>query len=211
MFPTAFFRIPRPAAGLTLAAALLLGACAKIDTPPALAKPLHIDLSAPVAEQVDLAWPQVHGAPAEAHTIAQRRDVTLRLPSGQLLVMPAERVSFRQHDGMLVGVHIQPGVGAADHPDAVARTRTLLEANRLLDPALAHTLDAWGADSDTPQTARITIREVDVEVALSPDTRAGWQATLDFAPRVCEMPAGLDGDPEACLQATPTSAVVAGG
>ncbi|RPD85128.1 hypothetical protein EGK76_09355 [Luteimonas sp. 100069] len=211
MFRTLFPHSARPGAGLALAAALLLGACAKIDTPPALVKPLHIDLSAPVAEQVDLAWPQTGGVPAEAHTIAQPRDVSLRLPGGQQILLPADRVSFRQRDGMLVGVHIQPSGGAGEHPDAVARTRALLEANRLLDPALAHTLQAWGPDAAAPQTARITIREVDVDVALAPARRAGWQATLDFAPRACEMPAGLDGDPEACLQATPTSTIVAGG
>lgn len=209
MLRTLFPVSVRPAAGLAIA--LLLGACAKIDTPPPLAKPLHIDLTAPVAEQVDLAWPQADGVAAETHTIAQPRDVSLRLPSGQQILMPADRVSFKQRGGMLVGVHIQPGGGATDHPEAVAHTRALLEANQLLDPALARTLEDWRIDDATQQTARITIRDVDVEVALTPDPRTGWQATLDFAPRACEMPAGLDGDPDACLQLNPTSTVVAGG
>lgn len=198
-------------AGLALSAALLLGACARIDTPPPLAKPLHIDLAAPVAEQVDLAWPQTDGALAAEHTITQARDVTLRLPNGQQILVPADRVAFKQQAGLLVGVNIQPGGGALDHPDALAQTRQLLDANRLLDPALAHTLDGWAARGDAQQTARVTIRDVDVQVALTPDTGTGWQATLDFEPRACEMPAGLDGDPDACLQATPTSTVIAGG
>lgn len=201
----------RLGAGLALSAALLLGACAKIDTPQAIAKPLHIDLAAPVAEQVDLAWPQTDGALAAEHTINQSRDVTLRLPNGQQIVVPADRVAFKQQGGLLVGVNIQPGGGALDHPDAVAQTRELLEANRLLDPTLAHTLDSWGARGNAQQTARVTIRDVDVQVALTPGNQAGWQATLEFEPRACEMPAGLDGDPDACLQATPTSTVVAGG
>ncbi|MFL6587414.1 MAG: hypothetical protein ACJ8GV_11105 [Luteimonas sp.] len=206
-------RLPsaRLGAGLALSAALLLGACAKIDTPPVLAKPLHIDLAAPVAEQVDLAWPQKNGTLAAEHTISQSRDVTLRLPNGQQVVVPADRVAFKQQGGLLVGVNIQPGGGALDHPDALAQTRQLLEANRLLNPALAHTLDGWAARNDAQQTARVTIRDVDVQVALTPNTKTGWQATLDFEPRACEMPAGLDGDPDACLQATPTSTVIAGG
>jgi len=206
-------RLPsaRLGAGLVLSAALLLGACAKIDTPPPLAKPLHIDLAAPVAEQVDLAWPQTNGVLAAEHTIAQSRDVTLRLPNGQQIVVPADRVVFKQDGGMLSGVNIQPGGGALDHPDAVAQTRQLLEDNRLLDPTLARTLDGWATRTDGRQTARVTIRDVDVQVALTPGNKAGWQATLDFEPRACEMPAGLDGDPEACLIATPTPTVVAGG
>lgn len=211
MFRTPCSSSVRPVAGLAFAAALLLGACAKIDTPPPLAKPLHIDLSAPVAEQVDLAWPLANGVVAETHTIAQPRDVSLRLPSGQQIVMPADRVSFRQRGGMLAGVHIQPGGGASDHHDALARTRSLLESNQLLDPALERALEGWRTDDGAQQTARISIRDVDVEVALTPAARAGWQATLDFEPRACEMPAGLDGDPDACLQVRPTSTVVAGG
>jgi len=198
-------------AGLALSAALLLSACAKIDTAPTAAKPLHIDLAAPVAEQVDLAWPQKEGALAADYTITQPRDVTLRLPNGQQIVVPADRVAFKQQGGLLVGVHIQPVGGALDHPDALAQTRELLDTNRLLDPALAHTLDGWAARDDAQQTARVTIRDVDVQVALTPGNKAGWQATLDFEPRACEMPAGLDGDPDACLQATPTSTVIAGG
>jgi hypothetical protein len=206
-------RLPsvRPGAGLVLSAALLLGACAKIDTPPPLPKPLHIDLAAPVAEQVDLAWPQANGVLAAEHTIAQSRNVTLRLPNGQQIVVPADRVVFKQDGGMLSGVNIQPGGGALDHPDAVAQTRQLLEDNRLLNPTLARTLDGWSTGTDARQTARVTIRDVDVQVALTPGNKAGWQATLDFEPRACEMPAGLDGDPEACLVATPTPTVVAGG
>ncbi|VXC17369.1 conserved exported hypothetical protein [Luteimonas sp. 9C] len=206
--------IPFPSARLgagLVCAAVFLGACAKIDTPPPLAKPLHIDLAAPVAEQVDLAWPRQGRALAAEHTITESRDVTLRLPDGQQVVVPADRIAFTQQGGLLVGVHIQPVGGALDHPDALAQTRQLLESNRLLDPALAHTLAGWNARDATQQTARVTIRDVDVQVALTPDTRTGWQATLDFEPRTCEMPAGLDGDPDACLQATPTSTVVAGG
>ncbi|MDR6990406.1 hypothetical protein [Luteimonas sp. 3794] len=206
-------RLPsgRLGAGLVLATALLLGACARIDTAPPLAKPLHIDLAAPVAEQVDLGWPQKNGTLVAEHTITQARDVTLRLPNGQQIVVPADRVAFKQHGGLLVGVHIQPGGGTLDHPEALAQTRQLLEANRLLDPTLAHTLDGWAMRGDAQQTTRVTIRDVDVQVALTPGTRTGWQATLDFEPRACEMPAGLDGDPDACLQPAPTALVVAGG
>ena len=60
---------------------------------------------------------------------------------------------------------------------------------------------------------RITINDktfdVDVEVALRPDTKLGWQPTLDFAPRACRMPAGLDGDPEACLHVPNAEAALA--
>ena len=100
---------PRLRHGATalLLASLLAAGCAKIDTPPALVKPLHIDLSAPVAEQVDLAWPQRDGALASEHTIAQARQVTLRLPDGRQLTVPAERVAFRQQDGMLASVNIE--------------------------------------------------------------------------------------------------------
>ncbi len=206
-------RLPsaRLGAGLALSATLALSACAKIDTPPALAKPLHIDLAAPVAEQVDLAWPQTNGVLAAEHTIAQSREVTLRLPNGQQILVPADRVVFEQTGGMLTGVNIQPVGGALDHPEAVAQTRKLLDDNRLLDPSLSRTLDGWAVAGDAQQTTRVTIRDVDVEVALTPGQKNGWQATLDFEPRACEMPAGLDGDPDACLMATPTPAVVAGG
>lgn len=209
--PIATPYMSRLAAGLALSVALLAGACAKIDTPPALAKPLHIDLAAPVAEQVDLAWPQANGVLAAEHTIRQAREVTLRLPNGQQILVPADRVVFKQHDGLLSGVNIQPSGGALEHPDAVAQTRQLLDDNRLLDPTLSRTLDGWAVGGDAQQTTRVTIRDVDVEVALTPGQKSGWQATLDFEPRACEMPAGLDGDPEACMMATPTPTVVAGG
>lgn len=209
--PIATPYMSRLAAGLALSVALLAGACAKIDTPPALAKPLHIDLAAPVAEQVDLAWPQANGVLAAEHTISQAREVTLRLPNGQQILVPADRVVFKQHDGLLSGVNIQPSGGALEHPDAVAQTRQLLDDNRLLDPTLSRTLDGWAVGGDAQQTTRVTIRDVDVEVALTPGQKSGWQATLDFEPRACEMPAGLDGDPEACMMATPTPTVVAGG
>lgn len=201
----------RLGAGLALSLALFAGACAKIDTPPPLAKPLHIDLAAPVAEQVDLAWPQSNGTLAAEHTIAQPRDVTLRLPDGQQIVVPADRVVFKQKDGLLSGVAIQPEGGALEHPEAVARTRQLLEANRLLDPTLAQTLDGWAVGGNAQQSARVMIRDVDVQVGLTPGRKSGWQATLDFEPRACDMPAGLEGDPDACLMATPTPTVVAGG
>lgn len=196
---------------VTLLAGSLLGACAPIDTPPALVKPLHIDLSAPVAEQVDLAWPQRDGALAAEHSVRQPRQITLRMPDGRQVTVPAERVAFRQLDGMLTSVNIEPSGAAGEQADAVDHVRSLLDENRLLDPTLAHTLDGWTLAGDTDRTARVVIRDVDVEVALRADTRLGWQPTLDFAPRACEMPAGLDGDPDACLQATPTDTVVAGG
>ncbi|MBB3342382.1 hypothetical protein [Luteimonas sp. RC10] len=195
----------RHAATALLLAGLLSAGCAKIDTPPALVKPLHIDLSAPVAEQVDLAWPQRDGALASEHTIAQARQVTLRLPDGRQLTVPAERVAFRQQDGMLASVNIEPSGAGGEHTAALNQVRGLLEDNRLLDPTLAHELDGWAVAGGAPQTARVVIRDVDVQVGLRPDRRIGWQSTLDFSPRPCQMPAGLDGDPDACLHAPPTT------
>ncbi|KLJ00775.1 hypothetical protein WQ56_08300 [Luteimonas sp. FCS-9] len=190
---------------LLVAGLLAVGACAKIESPPALVKPLHIDLSAPVAEQVDLAWPQRDGVLAAEHTIAQARHVTLRLPDGRLLTVPAERVAFRQQDGLLAGVDIEPSGIGGEHTVALDQVRGLLEDNRLLDPTLALELDGWAVAGGAPQTARVKIRDVDVQVGLRPDRKPGWQSTLEFAPRACNMPAGLDGDPDACLHAAPAT------
>lgn len=188
-----------------LVAALLpgLAACAKIDTPAALVKPLHIDLSAPVAEQVDLAWPQRDGHLVTEHRVQQARQVTLRLTDGRQFTVPAERVAFRQQDGMLASVNIEPSGAAGEHAEALHHVRTLLDDNRLLDPTLAHALSGWAQTGDAGLTARVVVRDVDVQVALRPDRRLGWQPTLDFAPRPCQMPAGLDGHPDACLRAAP--------
>ncbi|NYZ61478.1 hypothetical protein [Luteimonas deserti] len=192
-------------------ASVLLVGCAGIETPPALVKPLHIDLAAPVTEQVDLAWPQRQGGLAPGHAIDQPRQVTLRLPDGRQFTVPADRVSFRQQDGMLASVTIEPSGAAGDEAVARDHVRGLLDDNRLLDPALAHTLDGWTLAAADDRTARIVVRDVDIQVALRPDSRAGWRPTLDFAPRACGMPAGLDGDPDACLHARPTATVLAGG
>lgn len=200
------FRTPVLAAAL---AVTLLSACAKIDTPPALVKPLHIDLSAPVAEQVDLAWPERGGALAAEHTVGQARQVTLRLPDGRQVTVPAERVAFRQQDGMLASVNIEPSGTAGEQAVALAHVRALLDDNRLLDPTLATALDGWLHTGDVDRSARVVVRDVDVEVALRPDTKLGWQPTLDFAPRACRMPAGLDGNPDACLHVPSADAALA--
>ncbi len=199
----------RPTLVAAALAGVLFAGCARIDTPPALVKPLHIDLSAPVAEQVDLAWPQRDGALAAEHAVRQPRQVTLRLPDGRQVTVPAERVSFRQQGGMLASVNIEPSGAAGEQAVALDHVRTLLDENRLLDPTLAHALDGWAVGGDPGRTARVVVRDVDVQVALRPDTRLGWQPTLDFEPRACRMPAGLDGDPDACLQAPPAEAALA--
>lgn len=102
------------------------------------------------------------------------RDVSLGLPSGQQIVLPADHVSVRQRDSLLAGVQIPPGGGASDHPKAVARTQALLASNPPLRrrPG-ARSLAGWRTDDGAAQTARITTRDVEVEVALKPDTRAG--------------------------------------
>lgn len=200
------FRLPVLAAALT---GTLLSACAKIDTPPTLVKPLHIDLSAPVAEQVDLAWPTRSGTLAAEHDVAQPRQVTLRLPDGRQFTVPAARVAFRQQDGLLTSVNIEPSGTAGEHALALDHVRTLLDDNRLLDPTLAMALDGWQRTGGADRSARVVVHDVDVEVALRPDTKLGWQPTLDFAPRACQMPAGLDGDPDACLHVPSADAAMA--
>ena len=199
----------RPSLIAVALAGSLLGACAKIESPPALVKPLHIDLSAPVAEQVDLAWPQRNGALAAEHLVGQPRQVTLRLPDGRQFTVPAERVAFRQQDGMLASVNIEPSGAAGEQAVALDHVRSLLDDNRLLDPTLAHALDGWAQTDAGDRTARVVVRDVDVQVALRPDTKLGWQPTLDFEPRACSMPAGLDGNPDACLHIAPADAAVA--
>lgn len=193
----------------TALAGTLLSACAKIEAPPTLVKPLHIDLSAPVAEQVDLAWPERGGALVAEHTVTQPRQVTLRLPDGRQVTVPAERVAFRQQDGMLASVNIEPSGAAGEQAIALDHVRALLDDNRLLDPTLATALEGWQRTGDVDRSARVVVRDVDVQVALRPDTKLGWQPTLDFAPRACRMPAGLDGDPEACLHVPNAEAALA--
>ena len=92
---------------------------------------------------------------------------------------------------------------------ALDHVRALLDDNRLLDPTLATALEGWQRTGDVDRSARVVVRDVDVEVALRPDTKLGWQPTLDFAPRACRMPAGLDGDPEACLHVPNAEAALA--
>lgn len=200
-----------PLASSVLCAAILTGpgACARIDTPETVARPLHIDLSAPVAEQVDLAWPQRNGVLVAEHSVQQPRQVTMRLPDGRQFTVPARRVAFRQQDGVLASVNIEPSGAAGEQAQALDHVRTLLDDNRMLDPTLDHALSGWALAGDPDRTARVVVRDVDVEVALRQDHRLGWQPTLDFEPRSCVAPTGPDDGAAACVQGPPSDTAVA--
>ena len=203
---------PRALAVTLAAATLLLGACAR-EAAPEIVKPLHVDLTTPVEEQLDLAWPLADGAPASEHHIEQPRQLTLRLPNGKLLSMPATRVAFRQQDGLLASVNVTPDADDAQaHAAALARVRGLLDDNQLLDPALARTLDSWMPGDAGEQSTRLVVNDVDVMVALRQDPKRGWQTTLDFEPRSCLMPANFaGGNPDACLHVPAEDSAIAAG
>ncbi|WP_143703908.1 MULTISPECIES: hypothetical protein [Luteimonas] len=201
----------RSAALALMLTALLLGACAREAATPELVKPLHVDLATPVGEQLDLAWPRSGEALAAEHTIAQPRQVTLRLPNGKLLSTPSTRTTFRQEEGLLVSVNVTPDAGAEAQDAALRDIRALLDDNQLLDPTLARTLDGWALDGRGTQSTKLVVNDVDVMVALRQDPKTGWQTTLDFEPRGCGVPATLDGETELCLPTSPTETAVAAG
>ncbi|MCD9029993.1 hypothetical protein LDO26_17525 [Luteimonas sp. BDR2-5] len=208
-FAPRILRRARPLAAMLAIATLLFAGCARDTTPP-LVKPLHVDLTTPVDEQVDLAWPLADGTPVAEHAIDQPRQVTLRLPNGKLLSTPSTRIAFRQQDGLLVSVNVTPAAGAQAHEAALAQVRGLLDDNQLLDPGLARTLDSWAPGTGDSQSTRLVVNNVDVMVALRQDPKTGWQTTFDFEPRSCLMPPSFTGgNPDACLHVTPGENAVA--
>ncbi len=204
-------RWSHPLAAALVATTLLLGACANDNAAPTLVKPLHVDLATPVDAQVDLDWPRAGAALASEHTIAQARQVTVRLPNGKLLSTPSTRTTFRQEGGLLVSVNVTSASGGQAQDAALQDVRALLDDNQLLDPALALTLDGWALDGRVKQSTRLVVNDVEVMVALREDPGTGWQTTVDFEPRSCGVPGTADGNATACLQAMPSETAVAGG